>query len=505
MLFRVALLTLLLHVLSSENGVASRRILGGDPAPAGRYPYIVGMLSSVESTPFCGGTLIAPTVVLTAAHCGFAPVVTVGCQNQADLSTPGCELIQGLSVTISPNYTDTGFGLSNDFSVLVLFTPSTNKPMGFLPSAEMQFEVGQLFTVVGFGRKYVNGPLSPILLQAEIDFFPEDVCNQQYSKLTTTPPIDDSMICAAKGGDSVCNGDSGGPLIVPCEETGEDLHIGIVSWGIPCASVQYPAVFAKVSFGFDFINAIVQNQSYTLNTVSSFDDFCVVNGTKAPTPPTPPPTQFPTFPSSWTCSDFSTVGSTGVTATVVLLILIVTCPSPHKHCLAVQLEKFALKVFVSHQLHQLHLRASPRFSQHRHLHSLPHFLPGFLRFQHLSQHFSQHFRHRFQRHFRRFSLPFPPLSQPLFLHRSLHLFQRFLRYFQPAPTFRPTRSPTPSDNLPVELILIVVLTIILCITCACAAFLCCKLKFKRAKCDDDGDVKTKNKVDVYVTSSQTTA
>ena len=158
MLFRVALLTLLLHVLSNENGVASRRIVGGDPAPAGRYPYIVGMLFSVESTPFCGGTLIAPTVVLTAAHCGFAPVVTVGCQNQANISTPGCELIQGLSVMISPNYTDTGFGVSNDFSVLVLMTPSTNKPMDFLPSAEMQFEAGQLFTVIGFGRKYVRGP-----------------------------------------------------------------------------------------------------------------------------------------------------------------------------------------------------------------------------------------------------------------------------------------------------------------------------------------------------------
>ena len=44
------------------------RIIGGTDAPRGRYPYFVSLLTAFRGRT-CGGTLVAPDVVLTAAHC----------------------------------------------------------------------------------------------------------------------------------------------------------------------------------------------------------------------------------------------------------------------------------------------------------------------------------------------------------------------------------------------------------------------------------------------------
>jgi secreted trypsin-like serine protease len=43
------------------------KIIGGSVATAGQFPYQVGIF--LDGTGFCGGSLIAPDVVLTAAHC----------------------------------------------------------------------------------------------------------------------------------------------------------------------------------------------------------------------------------------------------------------------------------------------------------------------------------------------------------------------------------------------------------------------------------------------------
>jgi secreted trypsin-like serine protease len=52
-----------IHLAASQKG----KIIGGSVATAGQFPYQVGIF--LDGTGFCGGSLIAPDVVLTAAHC----------------------------------------------------------------------------------------------------------------------------------------------------------------------------------------------------------------------------------------------------------------------------------------------------------------------------------------------------------------------------------------------------------------------------------------------------
>src|SRR5919107_5976302 len=79
--YPVLLLALILPVAAFARGT----VVGGDPAPEGRFPWMVRLSMG------CGGTLVAPRVVLTAGHCvsGSGPrrdiKVTAG---SADLKSP---------------------------------------------------------------------------------------------------------------------------------------------------------------------------------------------------------------------------------------------------------------------------------------------------------------------------------------------------------------------------------------------------------------------------------
>ena len=159
--------------------------------------------------------------------------------------------------------------------------------------------------MIGFGLRFRGGPFSPVLLEAGIDYVPPDVCGARYAATTNFDPVSDSQLCA--GGDRVgaCSGDSGGPLLLTCDATGKDLQVGIVSWSVPCATEQYPTVFARVAFAIDFIRNLVEEQGYNLKTMDSLENFCLVGGTQAPTAMTPPPTPFPTLPIVWDCLLFS--------------------------------------------------------------------------------------------------------------------------------------------------------------------------------------------------------
>jgi secreted trypsin-like serine protease len=73
----LALLTLLAGLASASTrdggGELSVRVVGGSRAAEGRYPYIVSLRSPSTGEHYCGGTLIASRVVLTAAHCVLDP------------------------------------------------------------------------------------------------------------------------------------------------------------------------------------------------------------------------------------------------------------------------------------------------------------------------------------------------------------------------------------------------------------------------------------------------
>ena len=279
---------------------ARERVVGGVPAPPGRYPYMVGLFDG-NFGPFCGGTLIAPDIVFSAAHCGSPSRVSVGCYDLNDQDEEGCEFFD-VSQTVIFDGFSSNFGLSGDYSIIFLDGQSQNTPIGFLAAADLTFEVGQDMTVIGWGATFPGQAGSDILLEADADYVPNDICDEKYLPGTGGVSVmDETQLCAARPGIDACQGDSGGPLVIRCDLTEEDVLVGIVSWGISCSSPQYPGVYARVSEGLDFVSETLGGLS-GLSFVDSMDEFCLVGGTQAPTTPTFPPTSFPTFPQEWTCN-----------------------------------------------------------------------------------------------------------------------------------------------------------------------------------------------------------
>ena len=81
-------------------------------------------------------------------------------------------------------------------------------------------------------------------------------CYDDYFDQHNMPMITDSMICAGYpgvGGKDSCQGDSGGPLV--CDNNGNAVIAGVVSWGIGCGDPKHPGVYARVTHVLEWILA----------------------------------------------------------------------------------------------------------------------------------------------------------------------------------------------------------------------------------------------------------
>ena len=86
--------------------------------------------------------------------------------------------------------------------------------------------------------------------------------------------ITSNMLCAREegGGEDSCQGDSGGPLVIKGANASEDVQVGVVSWGIGCASKDYPGVYARVSAQYDWIKGEVCKGSKNPPSSFGYDD-----------------------------------------------------------------------------------------------------------------------------------------------------------------------------------------------------------------------------------------
>jgi secreted trypsin-like serine protease len=101
---------------------------------------------------------------------------------------------------------------------------------------------GRDLSVMGFGRTVENGRKSKRLLVGTVQNVRSEVCNGTDSYAGN---LTDAMFCARGDGVDACAGDSGGPLIRQTSEN--SFLVGVVSYGIGCASERYPGVYADVN------------------------------------------------------------------------------------------------------------------------------------------------------------------------------------------------------------------------------------------------------------------
>jgi len=231
------------------------RIVGGVVAEKGRYPYQVGLLKNSTSThPFCGGTLIAPNWVLSAAHCyGLAYYVVIGRHNWDD-DEENYEVIAVEEEIKHPDYST--FSDGNDVMLIRLVENSRYDTVQ-VDDGSVELNRNVDLTVMGWGATQSEGQISKELREVEVDYYSQFRCNLAYLVYFG---ITSTAFCAGRFCKDSCQGDSGGPIIIKGEDASKDVQVGIVSWGIGCANPLFPGVYSRVGKFNDFISSYITSE-----------------------------------------------------------------------------------------------------------------------------------------------------------------------------------------------------------------------------------------------------
>lgn len=214
---------------------AMPRVVGGQPAGPGQFPWMVRLSMG------CGGAVLTPRVVLTAAHCVTHTGPDVGIEatiGRTRLSEPGGQTIRSDYVLRSPRYGQTG---TVDWALIELAQPTDAPPLGLVGQGDLSAQYAGL-TIMGWGATSEGGPQSDELRFATVPFVDDATCARSYRNQFKPQ----TELCAGypQGGADTCQGDSGGPMVA--DVAGRTVQVGIVSYGMGCARPGYPGVYAEV-------------------------------------------------------------------------------------------------------------------------------------------------------------------------------------------------------------------------------------------------------------------
>jgi secreted trypsin-like serine protease len=260
----------------------TEKIVGGKPAPPGKYPFQVALI--VSKVPvgqehfgqFCGGALVDRLWVITAAHC--VPNTT---EKEVDVYIGSTVLPSGQGSSggqvgtrrhvaqiishqkYNPDTND------NDIALLKL-TEAAPPAIGHAVPATTALDnshakPGSTVTVIGWGATKEGGDTTPKLMEVDVHVQDRNTCLANYKAVVPSSQITANMFCAGepKGGFDSCQGDSGGFLGAPVDPKAPAnkrtyAQLGIVSWGIGCARPSLFGVYTRVANYLPWIQEITK-------------------------------------------------------------------------------------------------------------------------------------------------------------------------------------------------------------------------------------------------------
>lgn len=260
--------------LQAEEATVTPYIVGGIDADVANYPFMASLMFEYESQPntiypFCGGSVLDATHILTAAHCVYDisafnianTKVAIDANNAQEMFA--VQRVAVKNIYYPSNYNDST--LINDVAVLELSQPLptyTSSHAAILGDSTAEGQgyraiPAKNFNIIGYGRLNSSTTNSQVdFMKATVTYVTPDVCDI-WANFTTS----NKQVCTTgssfDGSDLVkatCQGDSGGPLV--WDNGGVKTQIGIVSFGPSVCgdgALTAQSVFTDVSQYKDWI------------------------------------------------------------------------------------------------------------------------------------------------------------------------------------------------------------------------------------------------------------
>ncbi|KAH8324258.1 hypothetical protein KR074_002676, partial [Drosophila pseudoananassae] len=222
----------------------NRKIIGGEDVSIENAPWQVSI--QAWSGKFCGGSILSPYIILTAAHCVIEDYpqdleVRVG---SSYMDFDGF-LIEVSSIVCHEDYDSTSY--DNDVALVVLSEPldlGSSDSISYIELAKDVPTPGSQAFVTGWGYTEYGSPEVLQYLQSKI--VDPEKCKEMYTDYNT---LTEKMLCATAEERGTCRGDSGGALVL------DNHQVGIVSWAGDCADPLFPTVYASVPALRDWIES----------------------------------------------------------------------------------------------------------------------------------------------------------------------------------------------------------------------------------------------------------
>ncbi|HTC60937.1 MAG TPA: serine protease [Solirubrobacteraceae bacterium] len=276
--------TLLLAALAATAlAPPATAIIGGVSAQTGTFPslaYVVDFQGQLAYQ--CTGTVIAPSLVLTAGHCAE------NMQTGAPFNQSGFRVVTGAVDPLQPgDVVSTVLGVilypglerkvdNGDVALLVLSTPTSAPPIVLAnPEQAKRLDAGAPATIVGWGKT----AFEQTTLTEQLQSASTVVQARKWCRRNAPPFFARSEICTIAPpsyATGVCQGDSGGPLLAS-GPSGEPVEVGVADHVYGRCSTRHPSVFASVGSIYRWVQTWIA--AYRL-----------------PTAPPAPPTTLPTGP-----------------------------------------------------------------------------------------------------------------------------------------------------------------------------------------------------------------